>query len=572
MARIQSRRNALQTLSCKFGGMGKHTPLEPLGAEDMCNLRILPNGVLKVREGYTRKKHFISGKKVRGVWEGVMDGVPLLFAVVGDTVYRLSGVDWNEMNVGTITNGNGCVHFRLYEDKLYLFDGTKIWTYSVTSSKFVELEAYVPLYGYQWHPTAYGEANEQINILTPRLRVHYYNSSESNLFILPYYASSVDAVYVNGRKTNAYTFPPNSNQVIFTSETPPMTVEIAFTILIDEELREEILASQMSYLYSRNGIKQLLLWGNTGRLYCARKVTQDMMTSCHTVYPNASPLYFCTDDVLFLGDHMHPITALCPLYETLLVFSSDRIWNLSFEKEGMQITLAMHGMGCSSQHGVIPYESGVLAAMNGGIYNITASSARPQDLFPERISLGIDDKFLNGFTDRVHLMRYFAKGEIWMRDPDDTTGTVWIWNNENAEWYRFTGINAAFFFDGSNGLGFASGSDILLFSPTEGTDNGAPIDAYYKSTYLDFGAFGSIKRSMHALLYTSTSNSSTNVLFETEQGELSYRFGAHRSAKGAPRACDIRMHSHRYRFLRFTFSTSATSPAEYYKLDIYSKP
>ena len=79
MARIRSKKSALQALTYKFGGMGKHTPLEPLGAEDMCNFRILPNGVLKVRSGYTCKKHFSSGKKVRGFWEGVLEGLSIVF-------------------------------------------------------------------------------------------------------------------------------------------------------------------------------------------------------------------------------------------------------------------------------------------------------------------------------------------------------------------------------------------------------------------------------------------------------------------------------------------------------------
>lgn len=571
MARIKSKRTALQMLSCKFSGMGKHSPLEPLGAEDMCNFRILPNGTLKVRSGYTRIKHFSSDEKVRGVWEGVLDDIYYFFVVVGDTVYRLVGEELSETNVGTITNGNGTVRFCVYENMLYLLDGIKIWTFSSTSPKFTELEPYVPLYGYQWHPASYGEINEQINLLTPQLRVHYYNSTDTDTFILPFYSSSVDVVFVNGRKTTEYSFTPGSNKVVFTSAVHPMTVEIGFTIMIDDDLRNEILASQIAYIYSRNGINQLMLSSNSGRLFCARSVTSEMITHCHVSHPKASPLYFCTDDVFFLGDFMHPITAFCPLYETLLVFTSDRIWNLSFEKEGIQATLSMRDMGCASSHGVIPYESGVLAAMNGGIYYLTASPARPEDLFPERISLGIDDKFPTSFTDNVEFLRNFADGEIWMRDPTDTDGNIWVWNNECKDWYRFTGIDATFFFKKSGNIGFASGSDLFLFGRAESTDNGSPIDAHYKSAYIDFGDPSSIRRSLRAMLYASPSKSDAHVLLETEQGERSYQFKTPSYAKKL-QLHDIRMHTHRYRFLRFTLSTAASHPIEFYRLDIYSKP
>ena len=570
MARIKSKRTALQKLSCKFGGMGKHTPLEPIGAEDMCNFRILPNGTLRVRSGYIRKKHFASGKKVRGVWEGVLDGVSLFFVVVGDTVYRLAGENLNEVNVGTVTDDDRAVYFFLYENTLCLLDGTKIWTYVTASSKFIELEPYVPLYGYCWHPEAFGEVNEEINLLTSRLRVHYYNSSETDTFMLPYYASSVDVVFADNRKTTQYTFSPGSNKIVFTS-THPTTVEIGFTILMDEELRDEILASQIAYIHFLNGTNQLMLGSNSGRLFCAQSVTPQMISSCHVTYPKATPFYFCYDGVFFLGDFKHPITAICPFYDTLLVFTSNRIWNLSFEKEGIQAKLAMSDMGCASPQGIIPYEKGILAAMRGAIYHLTASSGRPENLFLERISLGIDDKFPISFTDTVHLVRNFDDGEIWMRDPTNVDGDVWIWNTESKDWYRFTAIPATFFFKGFGGIGFASGSDLFLFDRSESTDNGSPIDAHYKSAYIDFGDPSSVRRSLRAMLYASPSKSDAHILLETEHGEDSYQLKTPPYAKKL-QLHDMRMYTHRYRFLRFTLSSAASHPSEFYRLDIYSKP
>lgn len=569
MARIKSKRSDLGTLSCKFGGMGKHTPLSPAGAEDMCNFRILPNGVLKVRSGYARKKHFLSGEKVRGVWEGTIGGTSLFFAVVGDTVYRLAGNTLTEAPVGTVTDGEENVHFCAYEDALYLLDGTNIWSFSLTANKFEAVEPYVPLYGYQWSPSTYGDVNEEINLLTPRMRVHYYNSTGSTVFTLPYYADSVEVVYTDNKKTTDYSFTKGSNKITFNST--PTIVEVGFTVSLNEELRATILAAQMSFIYSRDGENRLLLWGRDARLFCSRSVSMPMMSSCRVFYPKASSLYFCMEDILFLGDNAHPISTICPLYETLLVFTSDRIWSLAFEKDGIQSTLALRDMGCASPRGTIPYESGVLAAMDGGIYHITASPARPEELFLERVSFGIDEKFPTGFTNTVHLIRNFASGEVWMRDPSNTTGEVWVWNTEIKEWYRFSNIPAAFFFKGENDLGFASGSDIFFFDRSYTTDNNASINAYYKSPYLDFGFPDSIRRSMRAFLYAAPSKSASQILFETEQGEQSYRLTSPTYAT-APQFYDMRMGTHRYRFLRFHLSINAKHAAEFYRLDIYSRP
>ena len=569
MARIKSKRAAVSTLSCKFGGMGKQGKLSLMGAEDMCNLRPLPGGGVSVRSGYTRKKYFSSGKTVRGCWEGTIDNISYFFVVAGNTVYRLMGDVMSERVVGTLSTSSGSVDFILYDNTLYLLDGVDIMTYTA-ASKFEVVEPYVPLYGFAWSATSYGDINEQINLLTPRLRVHYFNTDGDTEFLLPFYADQVENVYFNGEKTENYTFSSGSDTISFPFA--PTTLEVSFTVSLNEELRDALIEAQMCFIYSRGGTNQLMFATTDGRLFLAKKVESAMLSSCRAIYPKATSLYFCADDILFLGDNTHPITTICPLYETLLVFTSDRIWNLSFDKKlGIVTTLSMRGIGCASLHGAIPYKDGVLAAMNGGIYNITASPARPENLFLERLSLGIDDKFSTGFTSRVHIVRDFPNGEILLRDPNASGGEVWVWNTEMKEWYRFTNIPASFFFKRNNVLCFASGTGLFFFDRNVHTDNGTAIQAHYKSNYLDFGSNDAPRRSMRALLCASPSKSSVRVLFETEHGETAYDLTSPTDAV-APQLHDMRMHLHRYRFLRFTLSTGASYPTEFYKLDIYSRP
>ena len=112
MARLKSKHSALKSLSCKFGGLGKYTPLSPTGAEEMCNFRILPGGVLQTRMGYQLKKSFSSSQKVRGVWQGRIEDISYLFAVAGDTVYRLTDDTMSEATiVGKISANDRPVHF-----------------------------------------------------------------------------------------------------------------------------------------------------------------------------------------------------------------------------------------------------------------------------------------------------------------------------------------------------------------------------------------------------------------------------------------------------------------------------
>ena len=571
MARLKSRHSALRTLSCKFGGIGKHTPLSPGGAEDMCNFRILPGGILQTRSGYQLKKIFPTGQNLRGVWQGTLGGVSFMFAVAGNQIYRLNEDTLEESSVGDISEGKDIVHFCVYMDNLYVLDGKSIYHYLEALNRFFEVEPYVPLYGYQWHPSSYGEVYEEFNLLSPRLRVHYYNSDATNVFKLPYYPASIDVVRINGRESSKFIFASGSNQITTTTDTPPVTVEIGFRVNVNEEVRQKMLAAQLSYIYSHNGESKLMLWGNDARVFCSKTVTDYMLASCHALYPTAASLYFCADDVLFLGDSSHPVTAICPMYDTLLAFTTDRIWNIAFGKEGIELKLATPRVGCASPLGVIPYQNDVIAVMENDIYRISASVARPEQLTFERLSKGLGGKVSSDFSERAHLVWNIAESEIWIRDPQNETGDVWIWNTESDEWYRFDNICAAFFFKTDDGFGFAQNNGLFLFNKSYTTDSNMPIAAFYRSAYFDFGTPDIPRRSMRAYLHYLPSEGNSSVLFETERsGKL---FDLIPSLSNADtRLQELRLGAYRYRFLRFTIYANAATPAEFYRLDIHSLP
>lgn len=571
MARLRSKRSALRTLSCKFGGIGKNTPLSPAGAEDMCNFRILPGGILKTRMGYQFKKKFLSYQKIRGIWEGTVGDLSLSFTVAGDKIYRLQGDNLAESIVGSVTSGQTPVHFCVYLDNLYLLDGTKIYHYFPVLNQFKEMEAYVPLYGYQWHPTSYGEVYEEINLLSPRLRVHYYNPDAATVFQLPYYAETIDVVRINGKESTAYEFSPGSKQITATSTNAPVVFEVGFTVSLNEEIRQKILSAQLSFIYEQGEESKLFLWGNDPRVFYSRYVADYMLSSCHVMYPRASSLYFCADDVLFLGDSLHPVTVMCPLYDTILAFTDDRIWNISFGKEGIETKLATAEIGCAFPFGAIPYQNDVVAVMGKDIYRISASVARPEQLSLERLSAALEGRIAFDFLGDVHLFWNVADGEIWIRDTGNQEGEVLVWNTESNEWYRFDNIDASFFFKIKQGFGFVAYNIIFLFNRSCGTDYNAPIAAFYRSAYLDFGTPDLPRRSTRAYLYSGVCGEGSSILFETERSEKQFAltdspFSSDTQLRG------MRIGTHRYRFLRFTLFANTTAPAEFYRLDIHSLP
>ena len=571
MARLKSKHSALKSLSCKFGGLGKYTPLSPTGAEEMCNFRILPGGVLKTRMGYQLKKSFPSSQKVRGAWQGTLGDTAFLFVVAGNTVYRLAENTMTESVVGTISDGNGLVHFCVYKKDLYLLDGSNIYMYFSEQNKFKEIEAYVPLYGYQWHPESFGEVYEKINLLSRHLRIHYYNSDAGTVFQFPYYADAVDFVYINGRKSTKYTFSPGSNQITTTTEKAPTVVEVGITITLNEEIRQKLLASQLSFIYNLKEEDKLFLWGNDARVFCSAPVSDYMLTSCRVFYPDTSPLYFCSDDILFLGDSTHPVTAFCPFYNTILAFTADRIWNICFEKEGMEVKLATREMGCASPFGVIPYQNSVLAIIGKDIYRISASVARTDELTFERLSQGVEGRIDADYSIRGQLFWNVADDEIWIHDPQKANGEVLVWNTKSEEWYRFENISGSFFFKIYDGIGFAEDSNIFLFDRSYATDNHNPIAAFYRSSYLDFGTPDVPRRSGRAYLYFSAGDEEGSLLLETERNGTVFTLSSPPSNANT-HLQEIRFGGYRYRFLRFTISANVSTPAEFYRLDIHTLP
>lgn len=572
MARLKSKHSALKSLSCKFGGLGKYTPLSPTGAEEMCNFRILPGGVLKTRMGYQLKKSFSSSQKVRGVWQGRIEDVSYLFAVAGDTIYRLTDDTMSEATiVGKIPANDRPVHFCAYLDNLYLLDETNIYLYSSRQNRFNAIEAYVPLYGYQWHPELFGDVYEEINLLSRHLRIHYSNTDGSTVFRFPYYADAVDFVYINGRSSTKYTFSPGSDHITTTAENPPFFVEVGITITLNEEIREKLLASQLSFIYNLKEESKLFLWGNDSRVFCSRHVSDYMLSSCRVFYSSTTPLYFCSDDILFLGDSTHPVTALCSFYDTILAFTADRIWNIRFEKEGMEVKLATREMGCASPFGVIPYRNSVLAIMGKDFYRISASVARTDELTFERLSQGMETRIGSNYATRGQLFWNVSDDEIWMRDPQKSNGEVLVWNTKSEEWYRFDNIAGAFFFKTDSGIGFAQNNNIFYFDRSYATDNKNPIEAFYRSSYLDFGTPDVPCRSGRAYLYCSANDGEGSLLLETERGGKVFHFSPSPSYANAYLQ-KIRFGGYRYRFLRFTISANASTPAEFYRLDIHTLP
>ncbi len=571
MAKIKRKRASPEVFSCKFGGMESRNARIGVGTEDICNFRADKSGTLRTRNGYRLYKSFSHGTSIRGMWEGTIGGSFYRFVSLGRILYRLDNNTLNETIVGTTASSQGEVQFCLLDDTLYLLDGKEIRFYRTDTGHFEKPEAYVPLYGRNWHPSNYGEVYEEINLLSPRLRVHYFNSNASTAFLLPFYADSVDVVRVDGVETTAFSFASGDNTVYLTSASVPTWVEIGFTIPIHEELREKILATPHAFLHTDEGVERLLLYGNDCRVFCSKEIDKTSLSACRVFYPSATSLYVRSDDVLFLGDAVHPVTAVTPLYDTLLALTAERVYSLRWKNGEPTVIPALEGIGCHSHHGVLTYKNEVLTLSGSGVYALRSSISHPESLSAERISSAIDGKLSPYALARSHLIRYAAEDEIWLRDPKNASGEVWVWNCESESWFRFSNVPATLLFRFGDEVGFATGGDLMVFDSTVHTDNGEPINSSYQSGYLDFGGHERLKRSFRGMLCASLGGGEGTIAFESEQGGRTYSLWQNGNTN-SPTGYDFRAVPGRFRFLRFAVSLRTQAHAELYRCDIYTMP
>lgn len=246
MAKIKPARADASVKFDGFSGLGQATPLGK-GCYDLCDLRPAPDGSLTPRAGY-RKLFSFPGERIRGLWDGTLEGIYHCFAAAEDRVYLLTLDGHVKTTVASISAGEEDVNFLCHEDTLYLLTGEEILSYSVTDKAFSTVVPYTPLYGENWDPVTMGEVKEVFNLLTPTIRVHYSNPNGSSKFFLPFYAKSVEKVRIGRIITKEFTLSDSKHYVTVPPGANYLGVEISFTIDLAWESRDLLMRSRAGFV------------------------------------------------------------------------------------------------------------------------------------------------------------------------------------------------------------------------------------------------------------------------------------------------------------------------------------
>ena len=564
MSKIKPDRAFAKEIFSSFGGICAKGETSSAGASEMKNFRILPDGSIEKRCGW--ETAYELPDIVRGVWQGTVDSTLLTFAVCADTVYRI-WPDGELSSVGTLSSyTTGRVHFQLYRDRLYLADGNKLYVLSGTKNSFAPAEGYAPLFGVNWHPTEFGEVYEQVNLFSNRLRVHYFNSPGTKVFILPFFPKSVDKVVVDGVTDVNHSL---SGDTLTVSRVGSQ-VEIAMTIDLESLHATRLQQAQRLYADRLNGREFLMVSSKRDPqyVYCSAKVDDVMLNSSKSVYPNSDPLYFKDTQVLTVGTSDAPVSRFCMDRDRVLAFCESGITSiaLSPESDAVESYPIMRGVANVSRENDLYLNGDPVVVNSSGVFRLENSVSEPDRFraiaLGEQMPFCRDDEFLSSMI----CCRDTEHSELWFRDANDIYGTVWVYNTACAEWYCFSGIYADFFVELDGKIGFVMQNCICLFGEDLNTDDGRAVEAIYTSGYLCFSSPESVKRSLRV----SLCGWGCEATLELQSEKKTQRFALSADKSDAPFVLDKRARFGRFKHLRFSLRDTGSHRSRWSRLALYS--
>ena len=551
----------------QFGGICDHAGLTSDGAYDMRNFRILSDGTLEKRCGFF-KRYGVSGS-VRGIWQGSVSGKSYFFAVADDQVYRKGPSDSSFQAIYVLTTSTGAVNFVYYRENLYLLDGKNVLIFRSNTNNFTVAEGYTPLYGRNWHPTQMGDVYEPLNLIQNKIRIHYLNTVASSVFHLPFTTSEIHSVRINGEATTLYSFTPRTSS--FTIPTSLATVGNVEVTCVPDPIfsqRDQVLRTVGAAVYRTPHREVFMSFGGAMgySVYRSAPVTDEMMSECLTTVATADPLYLPKDSVFAVGSTMHPVRALCQQGEQMLIFNDEGVWAIRYPEDDddeAEILPIPAGVGCTSENGVVACGDSLVTVSADGIVRLRFSASDPDRCTQEVISAPIRDRLDYDLLSRAVLFRDTARNELWLRDPSDEEGTVWIYDLERKLWIRFDGIRANLFFSQGEMIGFATGNgEICFFDETIDTDGGEAFSADYQSHYLGFSTLAIPKRTMEFSLSAHTDGGSVTTQLESERAQKSFVLTAEQG--GAPVYFRRRLSMGRFRFLQFRLTAAGAARCRIY--------
>ena len=495
-------KRALATEKVKdFGGIchgasknSRETEKGSFNAFDICNFRILPDGTLEKREGFS---HIMTMPgEPRCFWSGYLDGEEMSFALIGSTVYALELGKGEYFPLGNILSSVGNAEFFFCRGLLYLVDGNEFYCYD--GEDFKTVKGYVPLYGKNRNGDYTDEIYEPLNFLSDRIRIHYKSDRIRSRFHIGIKCSEIIYFEKNGMVYEDAELIDDGMAFDIGGSYPAETECYIVLRLAESELKRNVLTcATRAFVYGGADDGRILLYGASqpSLVYVSRRVSYEARMQSLKADVSSGEIYFPITDTVSVTDGRYPITALCRHYDRLLIFTEKETWMADFTKESEKpyIVPINSMVGCLSERGAVLGGNSPFSVSGGGIYQWTSDDDSRNECNALCVSGEIGDMLDESFFDHAVSVYFRERGEVWFADPDSDEQNVWIYSVWSKKWFRFDGIPVDIFFNYNGSVAMIYGKYIFAFSDMNTVDVGigggarSNIEAYYESNLTDFG-------------------------------------------------------------------------------------
>ena len=293
-----------------------------------------------------------------------------------------------------------------------------------------------------------------------------------------------------------------------------------------------------------------------------------MLNASTAVWSDSDPLYFTYNTVLSLGDVTRPITSLFYNHGRILAFHREGAYALylSEDSDTVEFYPILQGMGCSARDTTLYLETDPVVVNRGGVFRLHSMASAP-DLFEITcLSEGIDALCGDEFATEAVVCEDTLHGELWFCNPQEKL--VWVYRTASEEWTVFDNLSPVFFFRVGTDVGFATPCAVCLFDELLSTDNGLPINAFYRTGYLSFGYPELPKRSFRISLAAHTGGNRFDLEIDGESGHRD--FSIQGTPKSFPELLDRRLTLGRSRLMQVTLRDSGSERSRIYRLALYA--
>lgn len=492
-----------------------HGSESPGTARRSVNFRYTGNDTLRARCGFAPLLELPYDIRVLRSFK--LRGNEILLAIAGSKVYRINQDTKTASEIGTIASAVVVPVFFAYAHKIYIIDGTGIFSYDGTS--FEGENGYIPLY-------AVAKANivpagdedfmlrERANGLTPLVRQIIYGATNTLDYQL--YGSvneivsvSCDGVLLEPYRYTLYQYNYGDEHIIF-SNCPDPDCKIEVTCITNEtnanatSMGGAILAARDAGIYGSVTESRIYLFssGEDGRVYYSEPIDAEYAPQLE--FDEAREVYFPSGNSFLVGQGEFPVSAACRFLDRLFIFTAQDAWYINTENVGQAKPLHSN-IGCTVADGAFSLDNNPITVGSGGLYmweNTTSSYGEcSAELCSEEIEPELSAALLEGATYGVCR----ARDEIWICPSVDYGSGAWIYNWQRGIYYRFEGFLAEHIAEGNGDIIFSHGKKIFAFSQDNIADNAGgddlPITAVWENRYFNFNGYPEKKR-LHRASFT----------------------------------------------------------------------